>query len=88
MKIEHYLADLKECFQNLRRHNMKLNPTKCTFDLRVGKFLGYMVSRIWIEANLQKISAILDMQPPKNFKEVQRLTGKLIALRRFMAKSA
>lgn len=69
MKIEQHLADLKECFQNLRRHNMKLNPTKCTFDLRVGKFLGYMVSRIWIEANLQKISAILDMQPQRILKK-------------------
>lgn len=44
MEVEDYLADLRECFQNLYHHNMRLNPMKCTFDLGSGKFLGYMVS--------------------------------------------
>uniref|UniRef100_A0A2N9E2N4 RNase H type-1 domain-containing protein n=1 Tax=Fagus sylvatica TaxID=28930 RepID=A0A2N9E2N4_FAGSY len=35
-----------------------------------------------IEANLDKIKAILDMSPPKTVKEVQSLTGKAAALNR------
>uniref|UniRef100_A0A2N9F5L1 RNase H type-1 domain-containing protein n=1 Tax=Fagus sylvatica TaxID=28930 RepID=A0A2N9F5L1_FAGSY len=40
-----------------------------------------------IEANPKKIKAILEMQPPKNIKEVQRLTGRVAALNRFMSRS-
>ena len=49
---------------------MKLNPTKCTFGVASGKFLGFMVTQRGIEANLEKIKAILDMKHPSNKKEV------------------
>ena len=67
---EKHLNDLKETFNTLRRHQMKLNPSKCAFGVFSGKFLGFMVSQRGIEANLDKIQAILDMEPPKNIKEV------------------
>jgi len=70
-----HLDDLKETFDTLRRHQMKLNPNKCAFGVSSGKFLGFMVSQRGIEANPDKIRAILDMEPPKNIKEVQSLTG-------------
>ena len=43
---------------------MKLNPNKCAFGVVSGKFLGFMVSYRGIEANPEKIKAILDMKPP------------------------
>ena len=43
---------------------MKLNPSKYAFGVALGKFLGFMVSHRGIKANLEKIKAILDMQPP------------------------
>ena len=70
-----HLDDLRETFDTLRRHQMKLNPSKCAFGVSLGKFLGFMVSQRGIEANPNKIQAILDMEPPKNIKEVQSLTG-------------
>ena len=70
-----HLDDLQETFETLRRYKMKLNPSKCAFEVSSGKFLGFMVSQRGIEANLDKIQAILDMEPPKNIKEVQSLTG-------------
>ncbi|XP_017221564.1 uncharacterized protein LOC135148512 [Daucus carota subsp. sativus] len=88
MLQESHLADLRECFANLRQHNMKLNPDKCTFALEAGKFLGFLVSQRGIEANPEKIQAIIDMQPPKTIKDVQCLTGRLAALRRFISKLA
>ena len=66
---------------------MKLNPSKCAFGVSSGKFLGFMVSQRGIEANLDKIQAILDMEPPKNTKEVQSLTGRVAALNRFVSKA-
>ena len=82
-----HLDDLKETFDTLRRHQMKLNPSKCAFGVSSGKFLGFMVSQKGIEANPDKIRAILDMKPPKNIKEVQSLTGRVAALNKFVSKA-
>ncbi|KAL0457713.1 UNVERIFIED_CONTAM: hypothetical protein Slati_0398500 [Sesamum latifolium] len=53
-----------------------------------GHFLGFMVTQRGIEANPLKIKAILDMKAPACVKEVQRLTGRIAALSRFISKSA
>ena len=66
---------------------MKLNPQKSVFGASSGKFLGYLVSRRGIEANPEKIKAILEMQPPSSVKEVQRLAGRVAAFGRFVPKS-
>ena len=84
---EKHLDDLKETFDTLRQHQMKLNPSKCAFGVSSGKFLGFMVSQRGIEANPDKIQAILDMKPPKNIKEVQSLTGRVAAINRFVSKA-
>ena len=65
---------------------MKLNPSKCAFGVASGKFPGFMVSQRGIEANPNKIQAILNMEPPKNIKDVQSLTGRVAALNRFVSK--
>ena len=82
-----YLDDLQETFNTLRRYNMKLNPSKCAFGVALGEFLGFMVSHRGIEANLEKIKAILDMKPLQNIKEVQSLTGRVATLNRFVFKT-
>ena len=46
-----------------------------------------MVSHRGIEANSEKIKAILDMKPLHNIKEVQSLTGRVAALNRFVSKA-
>lgn len=49
---------------------MKLNPSNCTFGVSSGKFLGFMVSQQGVEVNPKKVKAIIDMQAPRNIKEV------------------
>ena len=70
-----HLDDLQETFDTFRQYNMRLNPSKCVFGVSSGKFLGFMVSHRGIEANPNKNQAILNMEPPRNIKEVQFLTG-------------
>ena len=82
-----HLEDLRETFDRLRFYNMKLNPQKSVFGAASGKFLGCMVSRRGIEANPEKIKAILEMQPPSSVKDMQRLAGQVAALGRFVPKS-
>ena len=84
---EIHLDDLQETFDTLRQYNMKLNPSKCAFGVSSGKFLGFMVSHREIEANSDKIQAILDMKPPQNVKEVQSLTRQVVTLNRFVSKA-
>ena len=82
-----HLDDLQETFDILRLYNMKLNPSKCAFGVLSGKFLGFIVSQRGIEANPDKIQAILNKEPPKNVKEVQSLTRQVAALNRFVSKA-
>src|SRR5512139_539619 len=65
---------------------MKLNPKKCTFGVPSGKLLGFMVSQRGIQANPEKINAILNMKPPSTQKDVQKLTGCMAALSRFVSR--
>jgi hypothetical protein len=64
-----------------------LNPEKCVFGVKKGKFLGCMVSTKGIEANPSKIEAILRMEPPNSKNEAQRLAGRLASLNRFISRS-
>ena len=82
-----HLDDLQETFETLRRYKMKLNPSKCAFGVSSGKFLGFMDSQRGIEANPDKIQTILNMEPPKNIREVQSLTKRVAALNRFVSKA-
>ncbi|KAL0434157.1 UNVERIFIED_CONTAM: Retrovirus-related Pol polyprotein from transposon opus [Sesamum latifolium] len=85
---ESHIQDLRECFEVVRHLGMKLNPSKCTFDVQGGKFLGYLISYRGIEVNPKKIKAIQEMSPPTTKKEVQKLTGRMAALSRFLSRGA
>jgi hypothetical protein len=50
-----------------------LNPPKCSFRVRTGKLLGFIVSSQGIEVDLEKVKAIKDISAPKTEKEVSFL---------------
>ena len=85
---ELHIAYLSEAFQILREYNMKLNPAKCAFGVSAEKFLGFIVNNRGIEANPDKIKAVLDIPPPSNIKKVQRLTERIAALSQFVSKAS
>jgi hypothetical protein len=87
-KEKDHIAYLIETFDNMRRNDLKLNPEKCIFGIRKEQLLGCMMSKRGIQANPQKIEALRRMHPPSNRKEVQRLTGKIASLNRFISKAA
>jgi hypothetical protein len=70
-KQENHIADLQEMFANFRQPGLKLNPEKCVFRVKKGKFIGCLVSTKGIEANPSKIEAILWMEPPNSKKGAQ-----------------
>ena len=86
--VSKHLEDLGSTFNVLRKHKLRLNASKCSFGVGLGKFLGYMVTQKGIEVNPDQIKAINDLKPPRNAKEVQKLIGMIAVLNRFIFRSA
>ena len=86
--VSEHLEDLDSTFNVLSKHKLRLNTSKCSFGVGSGKFLGYIVTHRGIEVNPNQIKAINNLKPPRNAKEVQKLTGMIAALNRFISKSA
>ena len=83
--VDNLITDLEETFQNLKKFQWKLNPTKCTFGVPSGILLGNVVSRHGIKANPEKIEADTKMKPLTCVKDVQKLTGCMAALSHFVS---
>ena len=62
--VSEHVGDLTNIFEILRKHTLRLNASKCSFGVGLGKFLGYMVTHGGIEVNLDQIKAINSLQPP------------------------
>jgi hypothetical protein len=84
--LDGLIADLEEMFRSLRSFRWKLNLTKCVFGVSSIILLGFIVSNREIEANPMKISAITDMGAPATIKDVQKLTGCMATLNRFISR--
>lgn len=78
---------LKETCKVLRRYKIKLNPEKCVFKVTSGNFLGFIVSYRGIEANSEKIRAVIKIKSLRTLKDIQTLTRKLVALNRFISQA-
>ena len=82
-----HVAHVADTFNILRKYRMKLNPLKCSFGVASRKFLRFMVNQRGIEANPEKIQALIDMQSLIKIKEVQSLTERVATLNRFISKA-
>ena len=86
--VSEHMRDLEVIFDILRKHKLCLNASKCSFGVEFGKFLGYMVTNRGIEVSPNQIKEIHNMQPSRNPKEVQKHTRMIVALNRFISRSA
>ncbi|KAK2370658.1 hypothetical protein QL285_083688 [Trifolium repens] len=80
-----HLLYLRQSFERMRRHGLKMNPLKCAFCVHAGDFLGFVVHKKGIEINQNKTKAILETKPPSTKKQLQSLLGKINFLRRFIS---
>ena len=81
-----HVQHLEETFGLMMAYNMKLNPSKYTFGVDASKFLGFMVTQRGIKVNSDQIRVIIETFALSNKKELQCLTGRLAALRCFIAR--
>ena len=66
------------------RYQIRLNPHKCIFSVKVGHLLGFIVSKEGIRVDPLKVEAILQLSPPHNIRHLQCLQGMTNFLRRFV----
>ncbi|RDX91780.1 Retrovirus-related Pol polyprotein, partial [Mucuna pruriens] len=66
---EQHLKDLRKLFARLHKYRLRLNSTKCTFGVKNGKLLGFVVNERGIEIDLDKVKAIREMLEPKTESE-------------------
>ncbi|WJZ95993.1 hypothetical protein VitviT2T_014723 [Vitis vinifera] len=83
---EEHVLHLQEVFHLLKKYGMKLNSSKCAFGVSADKFLGFMVSQRGIEVSPDQVKAVMETPHPRSKKELQRLTGKLVASGRIIAR--
>ena len=59
--VSEHVGDLKAIFDILRKHKLRLNASKCTFGVKFGKFLGYMVTHRRIEVSPNQVKTIQNL---------------------------
>lgn len=82
---EEHLVNLEKLFERLRKFKLRLNPNKCTFGVRSGKLLGFIVSQRGIEVDPEKVKAIQVMPAPKSEKKVRGFLCRLNYISRFIS---
>src|SRR5256886_3233891 len=80
-----HLTDLREVFDVMRRHQLKMNPTKSFLGVSTGKFLGFVINSKGTSLDPEKLKAIQDIPPPRSLRELCGLQGHLAYIRRFIA---
>ena len=82
---EEHLDHLHKLFRRLKKYKLRLNSNKCTFGVRFGKLLGFIVSGKGIEVDPTKIKAIQEISSPLTEKEVRGFLGQMNYIFRFIS---
>jgi hypothetical protein len=83
--MNEHVLQVKQVFQKLRYHQLKLKLSKCRFAQTTLEFLGHLISAEGIATYLEKVQVIRDWPIPNNIKEVRSFLGMAGYYRRFVA---
>ncbi|KAM0969975.1 hypothetical protein ACFX2A_018408 [Malus domestica] len=74
---EQHLIDLRQTLTRMRIHKLKMNPKKCSFGVKVGNFLGFLVHQRGVEVDKNKARAIMERFIANLAGKIQPLTPLL-----------
>lgn len=80
-----HLDHLRQSFERMGKHGLKMNPLKCAFFVQEGDFLGFVVHKKGIEINENKTNAIMETKASSTKKELWTLLWKINFLQRFIS---
>ena len=81
---EDHMIQVQKVLNRIRKHNLKLKLSKCAFLQTEIKYLGFILNRLGIKPDPEKVKAIRDLQPPKNVRQVRGIIGITSWYRRFL----
>ena len=73
--LEEHMCRLDEVMTRLRGAGLKLKPSKCDLVMRKVEYLGFVVSSRGVEANPEKVKAVVDWPTPSNVKQLRGFLG-------------
>jgi hypothetical protein len=79
---------LREIFERLREHNLKLQPHKCQFLRKEVIYLGHVITEDGIKPDPEKTSCVKNFPRPHNVTTVKSFIGLANYYRRFIPKFA
>lgn len=82
--LQHHNMNLRDVFEKLREHNLKLQPDKCEFLRKEVAYLGHIITDEGIKPNPKKISAIQEIKQPKTPKDIKSFLGLVGYYRKFI----
>lgn len=82
--FDDHLTDLKELFNRLREHNIRLKASKCHLCKHEISYLGHVVNADGIHPDPAKIEAIKKMKIPSNKSEIYTFIGLCSYYRKFI----
>lgn len=82
--VAHHIENLRKVFMQLRKFNLKLNPSKCQFFKNEVTYLGHHVSKDGIQPDKSKYSVLVNYPVPANADEVRRFVAFCNYYRRFI----
>ena len=69
----------------MRKHNLKLSPSKAKIGATDVDFLGHTISPAGVRPNADKVTALMKMTMPLDIKQLRSLLGGLSYYRKFLA---
>jgi len=82
---EEHLVNLRRLFERLQKFKLRLNLAKCTFGVKSGKLLGFIISQKGIEVDPDKVKAIIEMPILNTETEVRGFLGKMNYIAKFIS---
>ena len=70
-----HVRTIRSLFERLRKHNIKLSPSKARLSATDANFLGHSISPAGPRPNAEKVSALTNMPMPTDVKQVRALMG-------------
>lgn len=69
-RADEHVGHLRECFERMIHHQLKLNPLKCVFRVNVKNFLIFLVHQRRIKVGKNKVKATTFAKATPNKKEL------------------
>ena len=84
--IRDHNKNLTQLLERCREKSIRLNKAKLALRLTELDFMGHRLTSQGLKPDPNKVSAILNLEPPRNKEEVQRFSGAVNYLAKFLPK--